>query len=464
MNSHSAGVCQDTTSEGARLLMFKITALAALAFTAVPAFGADPAFPLKKSENGRFVVDQKGRPFLVVGDSAWSLIVQPREEDIDRYLADRARKGFTAVLVNLLEHKFCTRPPNTRAGLAPFRKPADFSTPNPDYFDFAHQVVKKANDRGIAVRLCPSYLGYGGGDEGWFRELKAAGQESLRSYGRFVGQRFRDLPNIVWVTGGDYTPGKSDWWTVAEIAEGIHEADPIHLMTGHFAPGTSAAGASGAPAWLTLNTVYSYDKALFRPMLAEYQRRPILPFVLLETTYENEHNSTPEEIRRQAYWAMLSGACGQFFGNNPIWHYDGPGLYPVNVTWQQALAGPGSRDMARLSQLFGGLRWYELVPDRDHALVTDGHGKDVATIVSARTPDGKLAVIYVPASGSEARRLTVDLGQLSGSVSARWHSPVRETSVAVSAGPLGNRGKYTFTTPTDKTRRTNDWLLVLKAR
>jgi hypothetical protein len=434
-----------------------------LALADVSARAADSAFPLKKAPNNRFLVDQKGRPFLVVGDSPWSLIVQPREEEMDRYLEDRAKKGFSAVLVNLIEHKFCTSPPRTRAGLAPFQKAADFSTPNSDYFDFAHKVAKKAFDRGIAVWLCPAYLGYGGGDEGWFRELKAAGKTSLRHYGRFVGQRFKDLPNIVWVLGGDFTPNRADQWTVAEIAEGIREMDPSRLMTGHFAPGTSAADASGAPPWLTLNTVYSYEKTLFRPLLVEYQRRPVRPFVLIESVYENEHESTPEEIRRQAYWAMLSGACGQFMGNNPIWHFDGPGLFPAKVSWQQALDGPASRDMARLRQIFTRLPWYELVPIEDHTLVTDGYGRDIATVLSARTGDRKLAVIYVPSSGAGQRSLTVDLGQLSGPVRAEWWNPAADSSVADSDVPLASRGKHQFNTPADKRRQTNDWLLVLKA-
>jgi hypothetical protein len=159
--------------------MFR-TLLVVLAVASSHAHAAGPAFPVKAGENGRSLVDQKGQPFLVAGDSAWSLIVQPREEDIDRYLEVRAKKGFNSLIVNLIEHKFCTRPPQTRAGVAPFEKAGDFSTPNSDYFDFAHRVVQKANDCGIAVWLCPAYLGFGGGDEGWFREMKTAGRASLR--------------------------------------------------------------------------------------------------------------------------------------------------------------------------------------------------------------------------------------------------------------------------------------------
>jgi hypothetical protein len=43
-----------------------------------------------------------------------------------------------------------------------------------------------------------------GGDEGSSSEINAAGQTALHGYGRFVGDRFKDLPNIVWMLGGDY--------------------------------------------------------------------------------------------------------------------------------------------------------------------------------------------------------------------------------------------------------------------
>ena len=286
-----------------------------------------------------------------MGDTAWSLIVQLHEADIDQYLDDRRSRGFNAIIVNLIEHKFCTDPPRTRAGLAPFKKDGDLSAPEAAYFDFAHRVVAKACDRGIAVWLTPAYLGAGGGDEGWFRDIKAGGRATLRAYGRFVGKRFADLPNIVWLIGGDFTPKKDDLWTVTELAEGIREVDRAHLMSGHGA-GPSVVEAFSEPAWLNVNAAYSYEKDLFRPMLAAYRRGPVRPFVLVESTYEGEHDARPDQIRRQAYWAMLSGACGQFFGNNPIWHFDGPGLFPAKMTWLEALDSTGSRDMSRLRELF----------------------------------------------------------------------------------------------------------------
>ena len=212
--------------------------------------------------------------------------------------------------------------------------------------------------------------------------------------------------------GGDFTPKKEDQWVVAEVAEGIREEDSTHPMSGHGSPENSAVVAFGNQKWLTVNSVYSYEKTFFRPVQTEYQRRPIRPFVLIESTYEGEHNSTPDQIRRQAYWAMLGGACGQFFGNNPIWHFDGPGLFPTRATWQESLGGTGSRDMAWLRDLFVGLPWHRLEPEQNHAIVTDGYSEGTATALTAQTADKRLSVTYIPSTGTQSRKLVADLGSV----------------------------------------------------
>jgi len=417
--------------------------------------------PLKVSETGRYLVDQQNQPFLVVGDTPWSLIVQPPEGEINRYLDDRQRRGFNSIIVNLIEHKFCTTPPKTRSGLAPFDPPGDFAVPNDDYFDFAHRVVQKANEHGLIVWLAPAYLGYGGSDEGFFREMKAGGKEKLRSYGKYVGRRFRDLPNIVWLLGGDYSPPENDRWTVIELATAIREQDTNHLMTVHASPEHSAVAVFGEEPWLAVDTVYSYERTLFRPLLAEYALKPARPFVLIESTYEGEHNSTPPQTRRQAYWAMLGGACGQFLGNNPLWHFDGPGLFPTEVAWVQALDSAGSRDIARLGALFRELEWNRLRPEEHHTVVVEGYGTDVATALTAVTPDRKLSVTYIPSTDTGTRELTVDAAQFSGPIAPRWFNPTTGDFIKAEPTPLPNRGLHRLHTPGDNGTRANDWVLVL---
>ena len=83
-----------------------------------------------------------------------------------------------------------------------------------------------------------------------------------------------------------------------------------------------------------------------------------MPYFLMESAYENEHDVSTRQLRTQAYQALLAGATGQLFGNNPIWHFGSGGLARAPVDWQEALGEPGSRSMSVVGQIFGSLRWW----------------------------------------------------------------------------------------------------------
>jgi hypothetical protein len=420
-------------------------------------------FPLQVSKDRRYLMGQDRLPFLIVGDTAWSLIADLKEADIKAYLDDRHKRGFNAIVVNLLEHKFATNAPRNRAGLEPFMKTGDFATPNTEYFDFAHRVVGWANERGISVWLAPAYLGWNGGDEGFFQEINAGGRAKLQAYGKFVGERFKDSANIVWLLGGDYAAPKQHQWAISDLAQGIKAAGAKQLMTVHGGQ-QSAVDVLGDQDWIDINTTYSYDKDLLRLYRKDYERKTVRPFVLIESTYENEHGSTPEQVRRQAYWAMTCGACGQFLGNNPIWHFDGPGLFKAPRGWRAELDGTGSRDIARLRTAFVNRPWHELVPDRKNTLVTKGIGEGTGTITAATTRDNGLAMIYIPSTGREARELSVDLGRFPRGVRASWFNPTDGGYRPAADGALANTRISALRTPGDNGTRTNDWLLIIESK
>jgi hypothetical protein len=278
-----------------------------------------------------------------------------------------------------------------------------------------------------------------------------------------VGQRFKDLPNIVWMAGGDYAMPEADRWTGSELALGLREGGARQLITAHGGQ-TSARDTFGDQPWLAVDTVYRYQPDLWRPLLAAYHRKPTRPFVLIETVYESEHGSTPEQIRRQAWWAVLCGGCGQFFGNNPIWHFDGPTLFPHTNTWQQALDSAGSRDIARLGKFLTALPWQQLVPDTEGKLVVAGAGDAAAHVAAARASDGRLAALYIPADGKGPRELKLDLASFAGPVTARWFNPAQDASALPHGPTLPNRGPQTLRTPGDNGAGANDWVLLLESR
>ncbi len=417
----------------------------------VPAAQKAAGGTLRVSGNHRHLVDAENNPFLLQGDAAWSLMATLEKADASAYLKNRREKGFNAILVNLIEHKFCKNPPRNAEGEAPFTTAGDFSTPNERYFAHADWMFKEAAKNGIYVLLAPIYLGYKGTDEGWMDELMALSPAKCLEYGRYLGRRYRDFGNVIWVMGGDRNP-ESALERVDLIALGIKEHDPKHLFTAHCAPDNDAADQYGGGGWLSFNTVYTYQ--LIHPRLyGAYRRNPAQPFILIESSYEGEHNSSEAQIRRQAYWTILCGGFGHVFGNNPIWHFDGPGLFPVKETWRQAMDLPGSVSMKHWGDLFRSRKWQELVPDLKHEVVTKGLGefRGLDYLAAARTADGGTVVAYLPTS----RAITVNMSKISGKQARAWWFDPR-SGEASTAGAFATQGLHEFSPPGP-----GDWVLVL---
>jgi hypothetical protein len=52
---------------------------------------------LSVSANKRFLVTKDGKPFFWLGDTAWELFHRLSREEADKYLKNRAEKGFTVI-------------------------------------------------------------------------------------------------------------------------------------------------------------------------------------------------------------------------------------------------------------------------------------------------------------------------------------------------------------------------------
>ncbi len=108
-------------------------------------------FPLRLDPDGRRLEDVLGRPFLVNGDSAWSLMVMLTKPQVESYFDDRRQKGFNSVLVNLIERGY-GGPANTD-GQLPFVPADDYTAPNEAYFAHADRVIDEAAERDMLVLL-----------------------------------------------------------------------------------------------------------------------------------------------------------------------------------------------------------------------------------------------------------------------------------------------------------------------
>ena len=405
---------------------------------------------LQVSANQRYLEDEAGTPFFLTGDAAWSLIAQLTLPEATVYLDDREEKGFNLAMVNLIEHQFSSNPPANAYGDDPFTG-RPFVTPNEDYFAHADAVVSLAEDRGIVLLLAPVYLGYGCGNEGWCGEIQAATLAEMREWGRYLGQRYAGYDNIVWLIGGDTDPTPvAD--KLVQVVEGIREFDSTHLITAHNAPETQAIDGWPGVDWIDVNSVYTYSSILYEAVQDGYEVDPPLPLFLLESAYENEHGSTPESLRRQSYWAALSGAFGHVFGNCPIWHFGYSTSWCGLDDWEAELDEPGSANMSHYRRLFESRRWTELVPDFGHDALVSGFGTPSTTnyAVAAVAVDGSSIVAFLPTS----RTVTVDATGLTGdSTRGWWYDPADGTVTDLGTQP---RGTHSYTPPAS-----GDWVLVV---
>jgi hypothetical protein len=314
-----------------------------------PPGGAPPndIVPLQVSANGRYLI-QSGTPYLITGDSPQGLMVNLSPADADAFFADRQAAGFNVMWINLLCDTYTggRADGSTYDGVIPFSTPGDLSTPNESYFARVDTMLNLAAQHGLTVLLDPAETG------GWLGVLSSNGVSKARDYGHFLGTRYRAFGNIVWMSGNDFQswPTPADDAVVQAVALGIRDIDDRHIHTVEL--DYPVSGSLDDPSWapiIQLNASYTYYPT-YAQVLTDYNRMPIVPTFLVEANYEFEHNAadegTPEILRRQAYWSLLSGAAGQMYGNHFTW--------PFLDGWQGELDTAGALQMGYVRFLFGG--------------------------------------------------------------------------------------------------------------
>jgi len=424
------------------------TSIALAILCCASAASANPAYPLKKSSNGRYFVDQGGVPVLLHGDSPWSLISELTREEVTIYLDDCVARKFNSLIVTSPDAVFTSNPPKNAYGNAPFTTPGKFSTPNEAYFQHADWVIQEAGARGIQILLAPAYLGQNG--EGWLDQVRNNNTEQeMRTYGTWVGNRYKNRPNLIFHWGNDVLPANfgSVSNKIRAMAQGLRSVDSKHLMTYHSSSEQSTYGVWSVTQenWIDFNNTYTYQP-VWQSTQRDYAFSPTRPFVLFESKYENEHGTSGKQQRVQAYQALLSGAAGQFYGNSPIWH-----MGVLGGNWQAALSDPGRLDMMHVRDLFESRAWYRLVPDTANTVLTSGQSTGDDRAMAARTNDGETLIVYAPSR----RTLRINLEALSGASATAWWFNPRDGSVDRGT-PLTSSGSRDFTPPTN-----DDWVLVI---
>ena len=427
-----------------------------------PIAGATP-YPARVSDNRRFLIDQHGKPFFYLGDTAWELFHRLDRDDADLYLKDRAAKRFTVIQAVVLAEFGGLVEPNAYGKLPLVGN--DPTKPVEAYFEHVDFVVTRAERLGLVVGMLPTW-----GDKWnkkWGQGPEIFTPDNAAAFGEFVGRRYRDKP-VVWVLGGD-RPVETDRQraVIRALASGLKKGDGgKHLMTFHPNGGRSSAEWFQGEDWLAFDMLQSghgYDHPNYDRIAADYARTPTKPCLDGEPGYEDHPAEfdakngylDAAEARKFAYWSLFAGACGHTYGCHDVWQFLSPKRSPVTAArtpWKTAKDLPGAGQMQHARALIESRPVLTRVPDQ--SLLASDPGKGPDHVQATRAEDGGYAFVY-SASG---RAFTLNLDKLSGrTLRAAWFDPRDGTSKPI--GTFPREGKKEFTPPSSG--RGNDWVLVL---
>jgi hypothetical protein len=465
--------------EGARLdrLLIMACVVACALTIAANARAAEKVQRLKVSENRRFLVKEDGSPFFYLGDTAWELFHRLNREEADRYLQDRAKKGFTVIQAVAIAELDGHADPNPYGHLPltdldPAR-PAVKDGPNNDYWDHMNYIVDRANGLGLTIGFLPTWGRYWHDNVHNDRPLFTP--QNAEVYGEWLGKRYRDK-GLIWILGGDRNPETEEQKAVIRaMARGLRRGDGgTHLMTFHPPGGAGSSQWFHDEDWLDFNIRQNGHAPEFTGRYdntrADYDRTPFKPVLDGEPIYEDHPvsfnakslgHSIAADVRRPLYWDLFTGACGHTYGHHSVWQMWQPGRNPINhplMPWHQALGQPGAGQMQYGRKLIGSRPFLTRIPD-DSVIVTDRVATSVPgagryRFVATRDEAGTYAMVYAPVGRAFSVRMDVIKGP---HVKAWWFNP--RNGKVTTIGEFAANGTREFTPP-DKGEML-DWVLVL---
>jgi hypothetical protein len=427
---------------------------------------------LQLSVNNHFLQFEDGTPFFYLGDTAWELFHRLGRSDTEKYLEDRRSKGFTVIQAVVLAELDGLNVPNAE-GETPLLN-NDPTKPNEAYFKHVDWVVKKAAEKGIFIGMLPTW-----GDKWnkkWGLGPEIFTHENARQYGKFLGERYKNEPNIIWILGGD-RPVETDLQRriIEQMAKGLTEGDNgAHLKSFHPSGGNGSAQYFHNAGWLDFNMrqnghSISFTERYFKT-LEDYQLQPAKPVIDAEPVYEDHPiNFSPEQnghsvaadVRRPLYWDLFGGAFGHTYGHHSVWQMYSTNYAPINrplMYWDEAINQPGACQMQYGRLLMESRPFLSRIPD--NTIIVSGvvetavPGAGICRFVSTRDEDGTFAMIYVPVG----REFSVRMNAIKGKeVMAWWYNP--RNGEATKIGKFSNSGEQSFISPNPG--ELLDWILVL---
>ena len=426
---------------------------------------------LQVSDNQRFLVTADGEPFFWLGDTAWELFHRCDREEAELYLQTRARQGFNVIHAVALAEIDGLNDPNPY-GHTPLIN-NDPATPDEQYFKHVDYILDKAKELGLYIALLPTW-----GDK-VFKHNWGVGPEvfnpaNARKFGRWIGTRYRDRDNIIWVIGGDRNPREDSddvavWQAMAAgVLEGVGDPQKA-LMTFH--PQPTALGGSSSwfhqDEWLDFNmhqTGHCPNKGTYLHIQHDYALEPTKPVLDGEPLYEDHPNcfnakeqghSVARDIRRIMYWNVFAGAFGQSYGCHAVWQMYKDGRDPINQPlrpWKAALELPMANQVKYLKSLMLSRPFLTRIPAQE--MVLDQFENFADYVVATRDSEGTYAMVYFP----NGKSTSLDLSSLNGTfLRSSWYDP--RTGATFAHRVLQKSARAMISPPS--TGSGQDWVLII---
>lgn len=472
---------------------------------------------LRVHESGRWLADERGEVVFLLGDTAWAIGWKLGRTEVVEYLRHRRGQGFNAI--GVIAYPF-DRTRRNVYGDMPFEVDGEEWDPsrrlftpgsdpqNPeeyDYWDHLEYVIDRACETGLYVILSPTFGDFiAGTHHGVATKRTIFDVDLAYEYGHWMGDRFREKRNLIWLLGGDrnavgidhdYRPA------IRAMAEGITDgvngdasrdgsADYATTLMTYWPRKSMAQNTVGAKGpnssewfhedpWLDFNSIQDWPWDQLLAIDHDYHRTPPKPTWLFEGRYEHYRPVwTDYQSRIQAYQTVFAGGFGHVYGNEIVYFFGrdwtiGPDDHDV---WLPELDSAGARSMQHLASLMRLMRDRDLagrVPDQ--SLVVGDQGTtgtfDSNRVQAMRTADATLAFVY----NANGRNFAVALERLAEpSMDAYWFDPrlgqwydgttrTVEPRPYVTNLPSGGQAEVMEFDPPGEPGAGNDWILMLSS-
>ena len=406
--------------------------------------------PKKPWDNGRltvrgtYLVHENGTPFFWLGNTSWLMPERLNRDEVEFYLTRESEEGYNVEQIQVLDSNY---PTFNVFGRQAFDDSFDFDAyTRPGeygYWDHLDYIVDMAERMGIYIAM----------DCIWGGQVKRLTPEKAAKYGRFLAERYKNRPNIIWMIGGDIMGDKGmDAWE--SLARAIKAVDKVHLMTFHPRGRTTCAWWYNDREWLDFNMFQSghrrygqrggdgdytirdnteednwrYVAMSFgdkqEQIAGREVRGPQKPVIDGEPSYEDipqglHDFSAPRwqdyDVRRYAYWAVFAGCFGHTYGHNSIMQFMRPGVlgsFGAKKAWWDALEDPGYKQMKHLKRLMTSVPFTE--GQCDQTVIASPNGERYDRIIATRGQD------YLMVYNYSGRPMTLDLTKISGKKKKVW--------------------------------------------